>query len=224
MMHLKYRCLILDHDDTHFDSTSVIHYPAHVEVMKQLRPEAEPVSLEDWFRKNFHPGIMEFLTSDLAFTDAEIEHEFAVWREYNLQKVPFFFPGFINLLQEFKERGGIVAVVSHSEVDIIENHYSAVNGEVGFTPDIIFGWSDDEAKRKPNPYPVNQILSTYGLDKADALIVDDLKPGVLMAKAAGVDVAAAGWAHKIPEIQTYMKANCQYYFSEVENFRSFILE
>jgi len=223
MMNLRYRCLILDHDDTAVDSTAFIHYPAHVEVMRQIRPQTQPVSLEDWFRKNFHPGIMDFLKTDLAFTEAELETEFAIWREYNLNKIPKFFPGFIRLLHEFRSRGGIVAVVSHSEANMIENHYQSINGEKPFSPDIIFGWSDDETRRKPNPYPVHQILSKYALKKEEALILDDLKPGVVMAKEAGVSVAAAGWAHQIPEIKSYMEQHCQYYFPSIDEFRSFVL-
>ena len=222
-MDLKYRCLILDHDDTAVDSTAVIHYPAHVEVMRRIRPDIEPVSLEDWFRKNFDPGIMRFLKSDLAFTEAEMEVEFSIWREYNLKLIPRFFPGFIDLLQEYKKRGGIVTVVSHSEVDIIENHYQSLDKGNAFRPDAVFGWSDEESKRKPSPYPVNQILSKFGLEQEDALIIDDLKPGVEMAKSAGVAVAAAGWAHQIPEIKSFMEKNCRYYFAEIGNFASFIL-
>jgi len=57
-----------------------------------------------------------------------------------------------------------------------------------------------------------------------ALIVDDLKPGVVMSRATGVAIAAAGWAHQIPEIHAYMRENCDFYFESVEQFGSFILE
>ena len=30
---IRFKCLILDHDDTAVDSTASIHYPAHVEIM-----------------------------------------------------------------------------------------------------------------------------------------------------------------------------------------------
>ena len=32
---LRYRCLVLDHDDTAVMSTPLIHYPAHVKAMKR---------------------------------------------------------------------------------------------------------------------------------------------------------------------------------------------
>ena len=61
------------------------------------------------------------------------------------------------------------------------------------------------------------------LERGDMLIIDDLKPGVLMGKAARIPVAAAGWAHSISAIQKFMKKNCIAYLQSVEDFADFIL-
>ncbi|MBU2512593.1 HAD-IA family hydrolase [bacterium] len=222
-MKLRYSCLILDHDDTAVDSTAEIHYPAHVEVMKRLRPDHIPVNLENWFRRNFHPGIMDFLRVELKFTEDEIQQEYQVWREYTASIIPKFYGGFLDVIQEFKRRGGVVAVVSHSEVDVIKKHYEVETNGTPFSPDIIYGWTVDEEKRKPHPYPVDQILRKYNLKTDEVLVVDDLKPGVEMAKAAGVPIAAAGWAHQIPEIRDYMKKNCDVYLSSIKEFEDYVL-
>ncbi len=220
---MKYSCLILDHDDTAVDSTAKIHYPAHVEIMKQLRPELEPVKLEGWFRKNFHPGIMDFLKGELAFNEEELQEELKIWRDFTARKTPHFYPGFLEIIQAFRRSGGIVAVVSHSEKDIIEKHYeSAFNGK-HFLPDIIYGWSNNAEERKPSPFPVQQILEKYKLSVEEVLVVDDLKPGVDMARASGVPIAAAGWAHQIPEIKDFMQKNCDIYLSTVEEFGDYVL-
>jgi phosphoglycolate phosphatase-like HAD superfamily hydrolase len=217
-MSLRYPCLILDHDDTAVDSTSEIHYPAHVEVMRRLRPGTTPVSLENWFRKNFDPGIMDFLKKELEFNEDEIDVEFQVWREFTARLIPDFYPGFLDLIIEYRKQGGLVTVVSHSEVDIIKQHYtSATNGNL-FLPDLIHGWTVEAEKRKPNPFPINQILQQYSLSKEQVLVVDDLKPGVEMAKAAGVPIAAAGWSHQIEEIKDYMQQNCDLYFNTIDDF------
>ena len=81
---MKYSCLILDHDDTAVDSTAEIHYPAHLEIMKQLRPDLQPVDLENWFRKNFDPGIMEFLKGELGFSEKELQDEIEIWLDSTL--------------------------------------------------------------------------------------------------------------------------------------------
>ena len=222
-MPLKYKCLILDHDDTAVDSTASIHHPAHQEIMRRIRPGSTPINLEGWFKKNFHPGIMEYLVGELKFTDSELEKELLIWRDYTHSHMPRFYPGFIDMLQEYKSRGGIVTVVSHSEVEIIEKHYREADSLGTVFPDYIFGWTFEPEKRKPNPFPVNQILKRFDLQKEEALIVDDLKPGVEMAKASGVPIAAAGWGHQIPDVRAYMEANCLAYLTEVEKLRELIL-
>lgn len=45
---MRFRCLLLDHDDTTVRGTEEVHYPAHVESLRQLRPDLEPCSLEEW--------------------------------------------------------------------------------------------------------------------------------------------------------------------------------
>jgi len=220
---LKYKCLILDHDDTAVDSTAEIHYPAHVEIMRQIRPTHIPVSLEQWFLKNYHPGIMEYLKDELKLTDSEMETEYEIWRDYTSTRTPGFYPGFLDVIHEFYRRGGIVTVVSHSDVDIIRSHYQMSKENGAVVPDTIFGWTSNADERKPHPFPINQILEKYQLEKHEVLVVDDLKPGVLMAKAAGVEIAGAGWGHRISEIETYMKANCLIYLRTIEEFRDLIL-
>ena len=38
MSRLKYKCLVLDHDDTVMDSTRLIHHPAFLVFLKEVRP------------------------------------------------------------------------------------------------------------------------------------------------------------------------------------------
>ena len=217
---MRYRCLILDHDDTSVESTSEIHYPAHVETMKRMRPDIEPVDLDTWMLKNFNPGVMEYFTGELGFTEAEIKDEYHIWREFNENRNPEFFPGIIELISEFQSKGGTVAVVSHSEEDMIRRHYS-VNGN-GVFPDIIFGWDYDPAKRKPSVWPVERIIGQYGFSRESMLMVDDLKPGVTMARNAGIRIAGAGWGHSIPEIENSMRKECDYYFNSIPDFSDFL--
>jgi len=221
---MRYKCIIIDHDDTAVNSTARIHYPAHLEVIKHMRPGIPPISLDEWFLKNFHPGIMEYLKNELGMSNEELETEYRIWRTFTTTRVPEFYPGFIETLIEFRNRGGKIAVVSHSEKKLIERDYRSLDSENRFMPDIIHGWDYDETKRKPNPYPVFETLKTFDLKPEHALILDDLKPGVVMARAAGIHAAAAGWGHSIPKIREYMKKHCISFFETVKEFASFILE
>ena len=55
-------------------------------------------------------------------------------------------------------------------------------------------------------------------------MVDDLKPGYDMAKAAGVDIAAAAWAHNVPEIASFMRENCEYFCVTPEDLRKILFD
>jgi phosphoglycolate phosphatase-like HAD superfamily hydrolase len=134
--------------------------------------------------------------------------------------VPDFYELFAETIQEFKKQGGIVTVVSHSERNRIERDYSI---HCGFVPDAIFGWELPEHQRKPHPYPLQEILKRFYLQETDVLMLDDLKPGLEMARSCNVDFATAGWSHSIPEIKEYMKLESKYYFETVEQFNQFIL-
>ena len=69
---LRYRLLAIDHDDTAVDSTAVIHYPAHLEALRVLRPRLPRPSIEEWWTANFDPGIMEHLVQDLGMNEEEL--------------------------------------------------------------------------------------------------------------------------------------------------------
>jgi len=218
---MRFRALILDHDDTAVDSTARIHYPAHLRSMALLRPSQRPVDLDTWFLKNFDPGIMGFLQGELGMDARELAVEEEVWRASMARDTPAFYRGFLEALADFRARGGHLAVVSHSAPEVIRRHYREAGMDL--ESDLVFGWDPDLARRKPSPYPVMEILRRLGLAPEEVLVVDDLKPGVEMARAAGVEVAAAGWGHDIPAIRSYMEANCIEYFQRVADFAAYIL-
>ena len=219
----RYRCLVIDHDDTAVDGTRRVHYPAHRRAMEVLRPGVEPVSLETWFEKNFDPGIMGFLVDELGLSPEELEVEHRIWREFTSRDVPRFYTGFLEALAAYQRRGGLVVVVSHSEEHVIRAHYAAAANGSSVTPDLVFGWDLGPDRRKPSPYPVLETLRRLELAPRDVLVVDDLKPGIDMALAAGVDAAAAFWSHHIPAIRAFMRETCVATFDTVEEFADFVL-
>jgi len=218
---MKYRCLILDHDDTAVDSTPHLHYPAHIEVMKELRPEEDPISMEEWMLKNFSPGIMEYMVDELKLTPAEVNREYEIWQKFIADKQVAFFPGFIDLLRDYHNAGGILTVVSHSIKEKILEDYASVGAENLIQA--AYGWDMDKSKRKPSPYPVLKILEQFQLRPEEVLIIDDLRPAISMAKEAGVAIGAAGWGIIVPKIFNYMKEHSNFFFRTVDDLRDFLL-
>lgn len=215
---MRFRCLILDHDDTVVNSTATVHYPSFVEYMKAYKPGVM-FSLEDYFRYNFAPGVVPFFRDIVGLDEKEMEEEEQFWKEYAEQHVPLAYPGIRELLEEHRAGGGIIAVASHSYSHNILRDYR----ENGLPePDQIYGWDLPASLRKPDPYAVFEVLKTCSLAPSDVLVVDDLKPGYDMARAAGVTFAAAGWANDIPEIESFMRQNSDYYFKTVQEFTEFL--
>ncbi len=212
---VKYKCLVLDHDDTVVDSTAEIHFPSFVEYLKITRPHlVSEWDLETYFIKNFHPGITSILRDELGMDEAEMNEEMDFWAKYVEGHIPTAYDGIAEIIAEFRRRGGIIAVDSHSFERYIIRDYARNSLP---TPDVIYAWDLPEEQRKPSPYTLFDLMRRYDLAPNEVLVVDDLKPGYDMARGAGCDFAAAGWAYDVPEIRDFMKKNCDYYLEKVSD-------
>ena len=208
---MRFQCLVMDHDDTTVNSTATIHFPSFLAYLAQVRPGLS-YTLDDYFRKNFDPGVMALFTGELGFSEEELEGEFLFWQDWVRTRVPKAYPGIREILQRHRDAGGKIAVVSHSMRENIERDYR----ENGLPePDLIFGWEQPPERRKPEAWPLQQIMKTFSLPPEELLMVDDLKPGYDMARRCGVPFAAAGWANDIPEIEQFMRRNCDFYCKTV---------
>ena len=220
MEHLKYKCLILDHDDTVMDSTAHVHHPAFLAALDELRP-GRTITLEDYFRVNFHPGFLQYCAETLHFTEAEYARELEIWQAYVKEHIPAVYPGMARIIRRQKELGGLVCVISHSFDFNIRRDYKA-NGLP--EPDAVYGWELPPERRKPDPWALEQVLERFSLRPEDCLVVDDLKPGYDMARAAGVPFAAACWAYDVPEIRAFMEANCELAFEDPAKLEAYLFD
>ena len=219
---MRYTCLLIDHDDTTVDSTPHIHYPAHKEQMRRLGRAEETLSLEDWFLVNYDPGISHYLQKILALTKEEEQLCYEIWRSYTTKMVPRFFDGILDILKEFRDRGGRIVVVSHSEPDIIASHYKVQDYIPGFMPDRIIGWEGDRDKHKPNPWPVDSVVEEYRVPRDEILVVDDLMPGIVMARRGSVDSVAAVWSHGIRKIRDGLSGLSTHTAASVSDFEKIL--
>ena len=218
---MKYRCLVVDHDDTVVNSTTTVHYPCFVQYVKEFFPNYKVCGPEEFFIKNFDPGIIALFKDEVGMTDEQLKHEQTYWNNYVQSHVPPAYEGIRDVLQRHKDEGGLLCVVSHSLENNILRDYRA-NGLP--EPDVIYGWDYPPHQRKPAPYPLEQIMARFHLRPEEMLVLDDLKPGHDMARACSVDFAAAGWANDTPVIEAFMRRNCDFYFKTVEELRRFLFE
>ena len=96
---LKYPCLVLDHDDTTVNSTATVHYPAFVEYMEKTHPD-RMLTLEEYFRYNFDPGVIPMFTEVFGLTQEEMEAEEKFWNRYVQQHIPKAYPGIREIIGE----------------------------------------------------------------------------------------------------------------------------
>ena len=218
---LKYRCLVLDHDDTVVQSMKTLSYPFWCLELELFRP-GQTITFEEYVFECHNRGFAGLCRDCYTFTDEEMEKEHSMWMEYIMTHTPDPYPGIGKIIHRQKAEGGLVCVVSHSHVNNILRDYRT---HFGMEPDAIYGWELPPHQRKPNPYPLKEIISRFSLKPEEILVVDDMKLACQMASPLGIQVAYSGWnGLGIPEIDMEMSSLCDFSFDTMENLYNFLFE
>lgn len=217
----KYRCLVLDHDDTVVQSMKTLSYPFWCMELELFRPDITQ-SLEDYILECHNRGFASLCRDCFHFTDEELKKEHEMWMEYIMTHTPDPYPGIAEIIHRQKAEGGMICVVSHSHADNILRDYRT---HFGLEPDAVYGWELPPHQRKPNPYPLEDIMRRYSLKPEEILVVDDMKLACQMAEPLGIGVAYSGWnGLEIPEIEEEMRSMCTYSFESTEKLYNFLFE
>lgn len=216
---LKIPCLVLDHDDTVVQSTPAIHYPSFVKTLQSLRPDIQ-WSLQEFVQYNFEPGFEAMCRDILQFNDDEMRQQENRWHDYSERHQPPMFDGMADFLKAYKQQGGFICVVSHSSAQFINRDY---NKNCGFEPDLVFDWHLGAEKRKPNPWPLEEIMRKTGFASKELLMVDDLKPGLAMARSCNVPAAFAGWGCSVPALYEQITPYADYSLCEIKQLAALAL-
>lgn len=218
---LKYPCLILDHDDTVVQSEATINFPYFCYILDQFRP-GKTITWEEYIHGCSDLGFADMCRAWYGFTDAELEQEYQGWKAYIQTHTPPPYPGIAEIIRKQKSEGGILCVVSHSGAENILRDYRT---HFDILPDDIFGWDLPEHQRKPNTYPLIQIMQKYHLEPDQLLVVDDMKPAWEMASKVGVPTAFAAWSKTdAPAITQEMTRLCNFSFSSPKDLEKFLFD
>ncbi len=218
---LRYRYLVLDHDDTVVRSESTVNYPAFLEALRVLRP-GMTVSPEEFSLWTYREGFSQMCANHFGFDDQEFRIQYEIWLNYAMHHIPPAFPGMKEQLIRYREAGGLVSVSSHSARENILRDYEA---HFGFCPDNIYDWNLGPEQRKPAPYALDDLMRRYGFSPREILVVDDLPTGWEMAKSRGVDFAWAGWnGRNIPEIEAGMTARSTHLLRNVKDLEKILIK
>ena len=218
---LKFPCLVLDHDDTVVQTEKTLGYPYFCYILDQFRP-GQTISFHDYVHDCHELGFSEMCRKRWQFTQEEQKEEYRGWMEYVMTHIPDVFSGIGDVIRRQKEAGGLVCVVSHSSQKNITRDYAH---HFGIAPDAIYGWDLPENQRKPNPYPLLDIMERYQLSPKDILVVDDMKLAWKMAHPLGVPIAFAAWGkEEFPELSKEMHRLCDFTFESPEKLEEFLFK
>lgn len=120
----------------------------------------------------------------------------ASYHKWNLEKhdqmvAPF--DGVVETLQQLKNEGYKLAIVSTKRREMIERGLQLMECETLF--DTIVGF-DDVTYTKPDPEPIQIALQRIDANKEDALMIGDNFHDIVGGQRAGVDTAAVAWSIK----------------------------
>ena len=218
---LKYKCLVLDHDDTVVQTEKAIGYPYFKEYIERVRP-GHSLTYPEYVADCNNMIFADMCRRKWQFTDEELLEEYLGWKAYSLQHMPPIFPGIDRIIHRQKEEGGLVCVSSLSSRDNITRDYAE---HFGMQPDVIYDYDLPQEQRKPNPYSLLDIMARYDLAPEEILVVDDLKLAWRMAHPLGVPVAFAAWGkQEFPELAEEMRSLCDFSFDTTEALEHFLFE
>lgn len=218
---LRYPCLVLDHDDTVVQSEKTIGYPFFCQFLSEHRPGTS-VPFQDYVLDCHNLGFAEMCRTRWQFTPQELVLEYECWMDYVRAHIPAAFPGIGEVIRRQRQEGGLICVVSHSSVMNISRDYDT---HFGLLPDAIYGWDYPEHLRKPNPFPLEDIMERYHLSAKELLVVDDMQLAWRMAHPLGVPIAFAAWGKReFPLLSQQMRSICDFSFDSPEELGRFLFD
>ncbi|MBQ7415589.1 MAG: HAD family hydrolase [Oscillospiraceae bacterium] len=218
---LKFKCLVLDHDDTVVQSEKTIGYPCFCQTLSRLRPEAV-LTFEDYVMGCHNLGFVAMCREKWQFTDEELKVEYQDWMEFIRVNQPVPFPGIERIIRRQKKEGGLICVVSHSNSVNIRRDYET---NFHILPDRIYGCELPKEQQKPAAYPLEDIMRRYELSAEQLIVVDDMKLAWKMSKPLGVPFAFAAWSKaEFPQLTEDMRSISDFTFDSVAELEKFLFE
>lgn len=215
MNKLKYRCLVLDHDNTVVATTPDIQYPAFMNALIRLGIKLD-LNEAEFIRKEYY-GLTAYAKEALLLDDNAIKLLTTYFYEYVKTHPSRVYGGIAEILHRYIAAGGLICVVSKSPEEYILRDYQANSLP---QPNIVFGLELDAEQHKPNTYPLEQIMRKMNLQASELLVVDDKSSGLEMANAFGADAVISGWGLVDADIKSKMqeKSGRAIYIDTIEDF------
>jgi len=179
---MLYRALLFDLDGT-LAETDSLHLPTWVDVLRPYGIEVDEEFYKARISGRSNSKIVEDLLPDLSAEDGRdlAEAKEASFRERAGELEPL--PGLLNFMEEAKDRGFSLALVTNAPEENVEAILLALDLGVFFDEVVL---SDEVGPVKPDPAPYKAALEKLGIGPEEALAFEDSTSGIASAVGAGI--------------------------------------
>jgi HAD superfamily hydrolase (TIGR01509 family) len=202
---MLYRALLFDLDGT-LAETDSLHLPTWVDVLRPYGIEVDEEYYKARISGRSNSKIVEDLLPDLSAEDRRdlAEAKEASFRKHAGELEPL--PGLLNFMEEAKDRGLSLALVTNAPEENVEAILLALDLGVFFDELVL---SDEVGPVKPDPAPYKAALERLGVGPDEALAFEDSTSGIASAVGASiptVGIASTQAAETLEEAGAFMVA------------------
>lgn len=185
----KIKALLFDFDGTLLDTNDLI-----IQTFMHVLGERFPgqYSPKDCL-KFMGPSLRQTFTELTPGEEDEMIAKYRAWNEAHHDELIKEFPDVVSTLEQLKEMGIELAIVSTKRNDLIDRGLEMMG--VSHLFGIRIG-VHDVRNVKPDPEPVLLALERLGVEKDEAIMIGDNSHDIEAAHNAGVKAAAVAWSAK----------------------------
>ncbi|MFL0504257.1 pyrophosphatase PpaX [Ureibacillus sp. 179-F W5.1 NHS] len=183
------KALLFDFDGTLLDTNELI-----IQTFMHVLEERFPGQYSPKDCINFiGPSLKETFEQLTPNEVEEMIEKYRQWNEAHHDELVKEFEGVVPTLEQLKEQGIRLAIVSTKRKDTIEKGLNLMGAKHLFE----FWIGTDDVKRvKPDPEPVLLAIDKLGVSKKDVIMIGDNYHDIEAGKNAGVKTAGVAWSLK----------------------------